>query len=85
MATTTTGQVTFTPSVDALEVIEVHPDEPSAANVLQLADVTVVPVGCPRTRERLEKHGVVTCTVDMSELAKAEDALTCCSILFDAR
>ncbi len=70
---------------DALEVIEVHPDEPSAANVLQLADVTVVPAGCPRTRERLEKRGVVTCTVDMSELAKAEGALTCCSILFDAR
>ena len=69
---------------DGLEVIEVYPEEPSAANVLQLADVTVVPAECPRTRDRLEQRGIPTCEIDMSELAKAEGALTCGSILFEA-
>jgi dimethylargininase len=69
---------------DGLEVIEVHPEESSAANVLQLADVTVVPAECARTRDRLEQRGIATCEIDMSELAKAEGALTCGSILFEA-
>ena len=71
-------------SFGELDVVEVHPEEPSAANVLYLADTTVVSAAFVRTRERLEQRGVATCAIDMSELAKAEGALTCCSILFEA-
>lgn len=66
------------------KIIEVDPEEPFAANVLWLGDVTLVPESHSRTRNRLEAHGVRCRTIDMSELAKAEGGLTCCSVLFDA-
>jgi dimethylargininase len=34
-----------------------------------------------RTRRRLEEHGLRICPVDLSELAKAEGAVTCCSVI----
>ena len=37
----------------------------------------------PRTRARLEKAGIRVAAVDLSELEKAEGAVTCCSILLD--
>jgi len=66
------------------ETIEIDPSEPFAANVLWLGDATLVSKSHPRTRGRLEAQGVKCRSVDMSELAKAEGGLTCCSILFDA-
>jgi len=65
-------------------IIEVDPQEPFAANVLWLGEVTLAAEAYPRTRDRLEAHGLKCRTIDMSELAKAEGGLTCCSILFDA-
>jgi len=38
----------------------------------------------PRTGERLSDAGFRTLPVDASELAKAEGALTCCSLIFEA-
>jgi dimethylargininase len=35
----------------------------------------------PRTQARLEAHGMDVHTVDLSELAKAEGAVTCCSLI----
>lgn len=71
------------PSADltGFEVIEVHPTEPYGANVLRLSDRVIHAAAYPRTRERLEQHRVRVETVDLSELAKAEGAVTCCSIL----
>ncbi|MBI1826132.1 MAG: dimethylargininase [Planctomycetes bacterium] len=66
------------------KVIEIDPSEPFAANVLWLGEVTLVSKSYPKSRDRLESHGVLCRTIDMSELAKAEGGLTCCSILFDA-
>jgi dimethylargininase len=66
-----------------LETIEVDPQEPDAANVLWLGAVSVVSQAHPRTRARIEAHGITCRTIDVSELAKAEGALTCCSILFE--
>lgn len=63
------------------EVICVHPDEPAAANVLDLTDVIIVSDAYPRTRERLEQYGLTTESITASELAKAEGGLTCCSVL----
>jgi len=65
-------------------IIEVDPQEPFAANVLWLGEVTLAAEAYSRTRDRLKAHGVKCRTIDMSELAKAEGSLTCCSILFDA-
>lgn len=66
------------------KVIEVDPQEPFAANVLWLGEVTLVAEAYPRTRDRLEAHGLKCRSIDMSELGKAEGGLTCCSILFVA-
>ena len=64
------------------EIIEVDPSEPAAANVLRIGDVTVCAAAYPRTNARLAAVATVH-TVDVSELAKAEGALTCCSLIFN--
>jgi dimethylargininase len=66
------------------DCIDVHPDEPSAANALRLRDRIVYPTMFPLTLERLERRGLRVCTVDASEVAKAEGAVTCCSLIFES-
>ena len=61
--------------------IPVDPGEPSAANALLLGDVVVYPEAFPATAARLERAGIALATVDVSELAKAEGAVTCCSLV----
>ena len=63
------------------DVLEVPAEEPYGANVLRLADRVIHAAAFPRTRARLEARGVRVESVDLSELAKAEGAVTCCSIL----
>jgi dimethylargininase len=63
--------------------IEVDPDEPHAANVLRVGNALVMPAAFPRTRQRLLDAGLAVTVVDVSELQKAEGAVTCCSLLFD--
>ena len=65
----------------AFDVIEVDPAEPHAANVLPLAGRVICPEAHPRTRRRLEAHGLATVSVPATELAKAEGGVTCCSLL----
>lgn len=65
-------------------VIEVDPAEPHAANVLRIGDALVMPAGFPRTRQRLLDAGFRVIAVDVSELQKAEGAVTCCSLVFRA-
>jgi dimethylargininase len=62
--------------------IEVDPQEPAAANVLQIGDTVLCSSSHERTRRRLEAAGIPLRTVDGSELAKAEGGLTCCSLIF---
>jgi dimethylargininase len=66
----------------SLAHLPVAPDEPHAANSVLLPDGVLVAAEFPRTRERLEAAGVRTVAVSASELAKAEGALTCQSIIF---
>jgi dimethylargininase len=66
------------------DLIEVDPAEEHAANALRVGDAIVYPDCFPRTRERLERAGVRVVGVDVSELQKAEGAVTCCSIVFEA-
>ena len=63
-------------------VIEVDPAEPHAANVLRIGDALIMPTGFPRTRQRLLDAGFKVTAVDVSELQKAEGAVTCCSLVF---
>ena len=65
-----------------LRVIEVDPVEPHAANVLRIGDALVMPASFPRTRQRLLEAGFQVTAVDVSELQKAEGAVTCCSLVF---
>ena len=62
-------------------VIAVHPEEPYAANTLTLRGLTLVSSAYPRTQRALEAAGIVTRALDVSELHKAEAALTCLSLL----
>jgi dimethylargininase len=65
----------------AVRVVAVYEGEPYGANTLTVAGTTLVSAAYPRTRERLEAAGVTTHTLDVSELHKAEAALTCMSLL----
>lgn len=64
------------------ELVDVDPSEPMAANILRVGERCVFPVAFPRTLERLEARGITPVVIDASELAKAEGALTCCSLIF---
>jgi dimethylargininase len=66
------------------ELVEAHPAEPFGANALRMTDRVIFADAFPRTRERLERRGIRVDTVDVSELAKAEGGVTCCSIIFKA-
>lgn len=67
---------------DGMRIVEVDPDEAHAANALRVGGVAVLPACFPRTRQRLLDAGIGVATVDVSELQKAEGAVTCCSVLF---
>lgn len=62
-------------------IIEVDRSEPHAANVLRIGNALVQPAGFPRTRQRLLDAGFDVTAVDVSELQKAEGAVTCCSLV----
>lgn len=71
-----------------LEWIEVDPSEPQAANALWVGDGVIYPRAHARTAEllraHLDKRGLSLHLVDVSELAKAEGGVTCCSLILEA-
>jgi dimethylargininase len=67
---------------DGLRLVEVDPDEEHAANALRIGDAVIHPACFSRTRQRLETSGIRVVPVDISELQKAEGAVTCCSLVF---
>ena len=69
---------------DPMQMIEVDPKEPGAANALMIGDRVIFPLSYPNTRVRLAGHGIEIVAVDVSELAKAEGGVTCCSLVFCA-
>ena len=66
------------------EILAVDPGEPMAANALRVGNSLVYPAAYPRTRDLLERSGIDVRTVAVSETAKAEGGVTCCSILFES-
>jgi len=53
--------------------------------VLRLADRVIAAQAFPRTADRIAALGLQVEQVDASELAKAEGAVTCCSLIVDSR
>ncbi len=66
------------------DVIEVDAAEPYAANGLRIGERVIYPAGFPATAGRLAQHGVALLALDVSELQKAEGAVTCCSLVFES-
>jgi dimethylargininase len=63
------------------EAMTIDAGEPFGANALRLGGAVVFPAQFPRTLGRLAERGLRVEPVDCSELAKAEGAVTCCSLL----
>jgi dimethylargininase len=68
---------------DGMTVISVDRSEPFAANVLRIG-VVLCASAFPCTAQRLRDAGANVQMVDVSELAKAEGALTCCSVIVNS-
>jgi dimethylargininase len=66
---------------DDHRTMDVDPSEPHAANVLRIRDRVLCASQYPRTSDRLRGAGLELSIVDVSELAKAEGAVTCCSLI----
>lgn len=67
-----------------LTIIEVDPSEAHGANALRIDANVIYPSCFPLTQARIEAAGIKVVSVDVSELQKAEGAVTCCSLLFHA-
>lgn len=66
---------------NGFDLIEVDASEPFAANCLPVNDSIIYPTTFPRTRRTLEEKGFRVVDVNLEELAKAEGAVTCCSLI----
>lgn len=67
------------------EILEVPESESWAANTISVGDAVLAASAFERTRALVESHGFQVVTTDISELQKAEGALTCMSLMFNAR
>jgi dimethylargininase len=70
---------------NGLQVVTVESSEPFAANAVGLGSTLLFPNDFPKTRARLEAEDFKIIGLDTAELRKAESALTCMSLLFDAK
>ncbi len=68
---------------EGFDFIEVHPDEPFAANALLINDTIVFPSAFSKTLQILKDKKIKIIAVDNSEVIKAEGGVTCCSIVFN--
>lgn len=66
----------------ASTIVEVDPSEGGGANALLVNADLIYPAEFPLTGRRLTDSGFNVVPVPASELAKAEGAVTCCSIVF---
>ena len=56
--------------------------KPHAANLLRISDTLIMSSSWSRTQQGLLEAGFKVIAVDVSELQKAEGAVTCCSLGF---
>ncbi|MBI3737560.1 MAG: dimethylargininase, partial [Chloroflexi bacterium] len=67
---------------DGMKFIEIDSSESYAANAVLIGGTIIYPTAFPKTQNRLEAAGIKIVNVDADELAKAEGAVTCCSLIF---
>ena len=67
----------------AYDVVTTDESEPAAANGLAVGGTLIYPACFVRTAARLAERGITVVPVDVSELQKAEGAVTCCSLVFE--
>ena len=63
--------------------IACDPAEADAANALRIGERVILSASWPRTAARLRQRGIDVRTVAMSEMEKAEGAVTCCSLIVE--
>jgi dimethylargininase len=76
------GEFINHPAFADFQKIEVDPDESYAANSLWINSTVLVPAGFPKTRDKIEKAGYQTLTLDVSEFRKLDGGLSCLSLRF---
>ncbi len=72
----------FGDSLPGMRHLSCAAGEDYAANALMVEQSVIYPTSFPRTAAILEREGVRVVQVDVSELQKAEGAVTCCSLVF---
>jgi dimethylargininase len=65
------------------DIIEIDASEPYAANCLPVNGHIIYPTSFPKTQALLEAKGFKVKNVEVDELAKAEGAVTCCSLIIE--
>jgi len=70
------------PVLKGFNALIVPDEERYAANTLTIGDTVLIPKGYPQIRTLIDKAGFTVVTLDMSEFAKCEGALTCLSLFF---
>lgn len=68
---------------ESFRCLQRAPGEPGAANVLRVASTLLCSQSFPATEQRLLQAGYRVRSVPSDELAKAEGALTCCSLIIN--
>lgn len=63
--------------------IRIAQSEEHAANVVRVNADILMPASFPETQAIIQATGYQVHTVDLSEIQKAEGAITCCSVLFN--
>jgi dimethylargininase len=66
-----------------VEAVAVAPGEDLGGNVLLAGETLLTPADSPRTAEALAARGFRTVSLDISEMRKADAALTCMSLISD--
>ena len=66
---------------EGFNLIDIDPSEPFAANCLPVNGAIIYPTSFPKTCRILEDKGYRVKAVQVDELAKAEGAVTCCSLI----
>ncbi len=70
------------PALSDFEVLIIPENEQYAANTLTIDDTVLMPAGYPKTHQLIKDTGFEVITLNMSEIAKCDGALTCLSLLF---
>jgi dimethylargininase len=70
------------PALSNFDVLTIGNNEGYAANTLTINDTVIMPTQYPKTQKIIEEAGFDVISLNVSEFAKCDGALTCLSLLF---